>query len=92
VRWIYPDQDVYDSSFPELVRAFAGRAFEHNTAYFVDGFCGAALWLPPDVHSDEPAVIALLKRTVPESNQQDVFAVFEQMGSFHLDEPHWYCH
>lgn len=89
-RWIFPDPDVYESSFPELVRSFAGRAFEENSAYFVEGFFGAALWLPPGIHPDEPAVIALLNRTVPESNQQDVFAVFEQMGNFHPNEPHWY--
>ena len=90
VRWIFPDLDIYESSFPELVRAFSGRAFENNSAYIVEGFFGAALWLAPNVHPDEPTAMDRLRLTVPESNQQDVFAVFEQMGGFHPDEPHWY--
>lgn len=35
-------------------------------------------------------MIALIQRTVPEQNQEEVFAVFEQMGSYHPTEPHWY--
>jgi len=48
------------------------------------------LWLPPDVHPDENALIALLERTVSEQIQKDFFPVLEQMGRFHPSEPHWY--
>lgn len=33
---------------------------------------------------------ALLQRTVPERNQEEVFAVVEKMGNSHPAEPHWY--
>lgn len=33
---------------------------------------------------------ALMAQTVPEANQADMSAVFEQMGGFHPTEPHWY--
>lgn len=89
-RWSYSDPNEYLRHFPDLVRAFAGRAFEHGTAYCVADFAGAALWLPPDVQPQEDEMIALLKRTVPERRQEEVFAVFEQMGSYHPSEPHWY--
>jgi len=48
------------------------------------------LWYPPDVHPDEDALGPLLLRTIPESRQEEMFAVFEQMGSYHPTEPHWY--
>jgi ribosomal protein S18 acetylase RimI-like enzyme len=76
--------------FPSFVRAFAGKAFAHGSAYCVDGYAGAALWLPPDVHPDEDAMMALLQRTGSAQVQKDGSAVFEQMGRFHPQEPHWY--
>jgi ribosomal protein S18 acetylase RimI-like enzyme len=89
-RWFYPDPHQYLLHLPSFVRAFAGKAFEHNSAYYVDGYLGAALWLPPDVHPDENALIELLQRTIPEENQQEIFAFIEQMDSSHPSESHWY--
>ena len=90
VRWLYPNPDQYLIDFPGLVKVFCGRAFEQGTAHYLDGFVGAALWLPPDVQPDEEAVGEFLQRTVPEEDQEAVFSVLEQMGSFHPSEPHWY--
>jgi ribosomal protein S18 acetylase RimI-like enzyme len=89
-RWFYPDSHQYLLHLPSFVRAFAGKAFEYNSAYHVDGYLGAALWLPPDVHPDENGLIALLQRTIPEEKQQEIFAFIEQMDSSHPSEPHWY--
>ena len=89
-RWFYPDPHQYLLHLPSFVRAFAGKAFEHNSAYCVDGYLGAALWLPPDVHPDENVLAALLQRTIPEENQQEIFAFTERMNSSHPSEPHWY--
>ena len=89
-RWVWPDSQWFLMYFPSFVRAFGGKAFAHGSAYYIDGYIGAALWLPPDVHTDENALIALLQRTVSDQIQKDVFAVFEQMGRYHPSEPHWY--
>jgi ribosomal protein S18 acetylase RimI-like enzyme len=89
-RWVWPDSQRFLMYFPSFVRAFGGNAFAHGSAYYIDGYIGAALWLPPDVHPDENALIALLQRTVSDQIQKDVFAVFEQMGRYHPNEPHWY--
>jgi ribosomal protein S18 acetylase RimI-like enzyme len=89
-RWVWPDSQQFLLHFPSFVRAFGGKAFTHGSAYYVDGFVGAALWLPPDVHPDENALIALLQRTVSGQIQKDFFPVFEQMGRYHPSEPHWY--
>jgi len=89
-RWFYPNPHQYLLHLPSFVRAFAGKAFEHNSAYYVDGYLAAALWLPPGVHPDESALVALLQRTIPEENQQEIFAFMDQMDSSHRSEPHWY--
>jgi ribosomal protein S18 acetylase RimI-like enzyme len=89
-RWTWPDPQQYLSHFPTFVRAFGGRAFAHKTAYCVDGYAGTALWLPPDVHPDEDALVSLVQRTAPERIQQEVSGVFEQMDRYHPREPHWY--
>ena len=89
-RWVWPDSQQFLTHFPSFVRALGGKAFAHGSAYYVDGYTGAALWLQPDVHPDENALIALLERTVSEQIQKDFFPVLEQMGRFHPSEPHWY--
>ena len=93
-RWVWPDPQQYLASFPEFARAFGGRAFERGTAYavgdYVDDYAGAALWLPPEVQPDEDALAELLLRTVAEEDRDDMFAVFEQMATYHPREPHWY--
>jgi len=90
VRWLYPDDHQYLTNFPKFAAAFGGKAFEQNTAYYINGYSGAALWLRPGVEPDEDAMIALLQHSVPEREQEEVFAVFEQMGNYHPSEPHWY--
>lgn len=90
VRWTWPDPDQYLMHFPSFIRTFGGKAFAHESAYCVDGYAGAALWLPPSVRPDEDALIALLQRTGSAQVQKDGAAVFEQMGRYHPQEPHWY--
>jgi ribosomal protein S18 acetylase RimI-like enzyme len=89
-RWAFPEPSQYLTCFPEFVRAFGGRAFEHGTAYCAEDYAGAALWLPPGVRPDEDALGALFQRSVAEQNRREIFAVLEQMASYHPTEPHWY--
>lgn len=90
LRWIYPDPSHYLAHMPQMVRAFAGSAFPRGTAYCVEGFLGAALWLPPGAHPDEEAMAALLQSSTPEYRHAEFWAVMEQMGRFHPQVPHWY--
>lgn len=89
-RWTWPDPHQYLMHFPTFIKALGGNAFAHESAYYVDGYAGAALWLPPGIGPDEDALIALLQRTARPSVQKDLFAVFEQMGRYHPQEPHWF--
>jgi len=88
--WLYPDPQQFAANFPSFVRIFGGKAFEQGSAYFIDGFLGAALWLPPGVHPDAEALAGLIQRSVSEDSLEEVLAVFEQMDSYHPTEPHWY--
>ena len=89
-RWTWPDPNQYLKHFPSFVRVFGGGAFAHESAYCVDGYAGAALWLPPEVRPDEDALITLLQRTGSAQVQKDGAAVFEQMGRYHPREAHWH--
>ena len=89
-RWSFPDPAVYLARFPAVVRAFGGRAFAAGTAFHVENFAGAALWLPPGTGPDEEALMGIFGEAVPPDLQEEVFSVFEQMGAFHPAEPHWY--
>jgi hypothetical protein len=39
-RWFYPDPHDDLTNLPSFVRAFAGKAFEHNSAYQINGYSG----------------------------------------------------
>lgn len=90
IRWMYPDPYQYLMHFPRFVQAFAGKAFIQETAYCVNGYSGTALWFSPSIEPDADSVVAILQQTTFESEQADLLAVFEQMGQYHPQEPHWY--
>lgn len=89
-RWVYPDPAQYLTHWPELVRAFGGRAFEHGTARHAADGAGVALWLPPCVQPDEEALVALAERSMAARDLDEVFALLEQQSAYHPHEPHWY--
>lgn len=45
-RWAYPEPSPYLLHYPNFVRAFGGQAFAHQSAYYLEGYAGAALWFP----------------------------------------------
>jgi ribosomal protein S18 acetylase RimI-like enzyme len=46
--------------------------------------------LPPGIHPDEESLVAILKSSIAKHRQESAFALFEQMGNYHPEEPHWY--
>ena len=76
-RWTWSDPQQYLMHFPRFVQAFGGKAFTHGSAYYVDGYAGAALWLQPDVEPYED-VRDLLQRTA-RAESKARFGVLEQM-------------
>jgi hypothetical protein len=80
-HWLWPDPQQYLMHSASFARAFGGRAFAHRNAYYIDGYAGAALWLPPNVHPDEEALIAVLQSTVISTKLQ------LSKDKFFLDQP-----
>ena len=89
-RWSQPDPHSYLKNFPLFVKIFGENALSHGTAYFVDGYAGAALWLGPGVNPDEETLIGVVEQTAPPQLKNDMHSIFEQMGNHHPTEPHWY--
>ncbi len=89
-RWTYPNSQQYLEYFPNFIRLFGGKAFETQSAYYINSFAAAALWLAPAVSPDEDALAALIQNTVSKNLRTEVFGFVEQMGKFHPTEPHWY--
>jgi ribosomal protein S18 acetylase RimI-like enzyme len=89
-RWSFPDPRTYLTQMPTLVRAFGGKAFDLGSAYYAEGYAGAALWLPPGVEPDLEQLAAVMEAHAPAHVLPDANGVFEQMGAFHPTEPHWY--
>jgi ribosomal protein S18 acetylase RimI-like enzyme len=90
LRWVMPDSQQYLTYFPELVRRFAGKAFEGESAYATDAFAGASLWLRPGVEPEQEPLIELIQQAIPEADQENVFAMLGKMGEYHPQEPLWY--
>jgi ribosomal protein S18 acetylase RimI-like enzyme len=90
VRWVLPEPHQYLTHAPDLVRRLCGPAFEHEGAYVVEGFAGAALWLRPGVERDNEGVAELMQRATSESEREKHAAFFGRVGEHHLHDPHWY--
>jgi GNAT superfamily N-acetyltransferase len=89
-RWTWPDPQQFLRYFPNFVKALGGKAFAHGSAYYVEGYAGSAMWLPPEVSPDENVLVDLVQHTGYAPVQKDVFSVFEQMARYHPQEPHWF--
>ncbi|HWP66515.1 MAG TPA: GNAT family N-acetyltransferase [Candidatus Limnocylindria bacterium] len=89
-RFAWPSPHEHLSAMPLATREFAGRSFEHGTAYVSAGLHGAAPWLPPGVYPNGEALEAVFRSTVAADRLDDLLGTFEQMGRWHPDEPHWY--
>ena len=90
-RWIWPEPDTYLQSMPKFADAFGGAAFDHGTAYVVDTYKAASLWLPPGTTSDEDRINEIFAATVRPEIAHDLEGMFEQMGRYHpSDQQCWY--
>jgi ribosomal protein S18 acetylase RimI-like enzyme len=90
LRWMFPEPQDYLSTFPTVMRLFGGRAFEYRSAYHIEGFAGAALWLPPGIHPDEDGLVALFQEKFGGAMLEEIFSLFEQMDGFHPAGEFWH--
>ena len=90
IRWMLPEPSQYLFYFPEILRYFAGNAFDNDSAYCSEDFRAAALWLPPGIEPDEEALAKVMQQAVAPEQLDDVFTVLEQVGMLHPQEEHYY--
>lgn len=90
IRWMYPEARGYLTNFPAVVNAFGGQAFTAGVAMQVDGFTGAALWIPPGLEPGGDALVELLRATIDAERLPDLLAVLDQMDEHHPGYEHWY--
>ncbi len=89
-RFAWPSPHQYLDAMPLATRAFAGASFEHATADVTADFCGAGLWLPPEIHPDSEALEKVFRDTAKPEHLDDLLATFEKMDEWHPEERHWY--
>ena len=89
-RWVFDDPAAYLEHFPRLAAVVCGAAFGAGAAYQIDDFAGVSLWLPPGVHPDQEAIESIVTEVVPKNKLDDIFATFEELDTYHPQEPHWY--
>jgi len=89
-RFAWPSPHDYLLAMPVATREFAGRSFEHGTAYVSDDLCGVALWLPPGVQPNGEALERVFRDTAKREHLDDLLATFEKMDQSHPREAHWY--
>ncbi|MEK7762786.1 MAG: GNAT family N-acetyltransferase [Nitrospirota bacterium] len=90
IRWMLPDAQQFLAYFPQVLKFFAGRAFENASAYRSHDYVATALWLPPGVHPDEESLGGVMQDAVDDALQKEVFEVLDQVGGSHPDVEHWY--
>jgi len=90
LRWAFPEPHKYLTTCPTIIQLYGGGAFEHSSAYQLQNYAGAALWLPPDVHPDEEGLTKLFQDNFDGAQLDEIFSLFEQMDNFHPDEPCWH--
>lgn len=89
-RWCWPNAHQYLANMPAFTLAFGGTGFAHQGAHCTDDYSGAALWLPPGVHANEEAMGQIVEDSVAAAIRGELYAVLEQMATYHPSEPHWY--
>ena len=90
IRWMLPEPRQYLVYFPQILKFFAGGAFDHASAYRTEDFSAAALWLPPGVDPDEESLGQVIQEAVAPERQEETFTVLEQVGASHPETEHWY--
>jgi GNAT superfamily N-acetyltransferase len=89
-RFAWPSPHQYLEAMPLATGKFAVASFEHGTADVTADFCGAGLWLPPEVHPDGEGLEKVFRDTAKPEHLDDLLATFEKMGGCHPEERHWY--
>jgi ribosomal protein S18 acetylase RimI-like enzyme len=87
VRWMLPEPERFLTYFSRITRLHGELTSSSGGAFALPDGRGAAFWYPPGVHPDGQAFGALLQEAGVAGR---VASVWEQVGKYEPDEPHWY--
>lgn len=90
MRWLMPDAAAYRRDYNRVVYAMGGLAFQHGTAFYLEDFSAAALWLPPETANDEEILVSTLLDVAPHELLDPLMRLGEEIAKVHPEEPHWY--
>jgi GNAT superfamily N-acetyltransferase len=91
VRWMMPHIPSYLKHAHAAMDAFGGEAVEHGNSFYIEGYKGVVLWLPPGVEQDQEAMEQSMMAGADPSVLPDMMTVMEEVQSYHPhDEPCWY--
>lgn len=89
IRWYFPTPPHFSTHFPAFSRAYGGKAFNHETAYYVGDYVGAALWLPPGVQPDTDEIGGVMEAALSAEKLPLVGEFIERVERSHPTEPFW---
>ncbi|MCR9278155.1 MAG: GNAT family N-acetyltransferase [Pseudomonadaceae bacterium] len=90
VRWMVPNAADYLAHAPAMFTAFAGEAFNQQSAYVANDGEAVALWLPPGVESDDEDMMPLMMELMGPDLLAEAGAVLAEMDAYHPNEDCWY--
>lgn len=89
IRWYFPAPPQFSEAFPEFTKAYGGKAFDHEAAYYVGEYVGAALWLPPGVQPDTDEIVGVMQEALSAEKLALVGEFIEQVEQSHPNDPFW---
>ena len=94
MRWMMPNADKYIRHSAALFAAFAGGAFDAQTAFQIQNFAGVALWVPPfqAKRDDEggEGFSKTLMQAVDVARLEEIGEMLRGMRAYHPQEDCWY--
>lgn len=91
IRWLMPGANTYLNHWRPFADAFAGLSFDSHTALLTSGDEGAAMWLPPNVKSDEDKMSAVMAQCVAPELLDPLEELSGRIDEFHpTDDNCWY--
>ena len=91
VRWMIPDAPTYLNHSKAMMDAFGGMAVDHGNSFYVEGFRGVTLWLPPGVEQDQDAMAKAMVDAADPARLEQAAPLMDEVQSYHPhDEPCWY--
>ena len=88
-RYGFPGASQYLAGMRFTFDVFGRQAIDHQSAFVVDDFAGAAIWFPPGVSPNSEPLMELGSHLDP-ARAETFMQTLAAMSEHHPEEPHWY--